>query len=288
MCGTSLEFRTTVAFFLDGVPHHVVGTWQPSKQLAKRDAAERALGLYVGRWGEIAVCDQQHGAPAFALTGLGQNNGNGAVTTLSETQILQDFCGKVTSDAKLQPQWSHKWDNGLCQAFVEVKLCEVSHTFAGKPCQDQQAAYRDTARRVLWYLQCPGFEECMEPDADYVRTCAQVIPEPSSSWTKDDDSEGEERQLAERKTTIMRVQNRLQQAFARQLEAGTSVWFWSYERDPKDKAWPPLFRATVHVPLASRTFAGGWLRGQREAQIDACLEISKFLEEEFPARAPRS
>jgi hypothetical protein len=286
MCGTSLEFRATVAFLLDGVPHHVVGAWQPSKQLAKRDAAERTLGLYVGRWGELAVWDQKRDAPATALSGMGQNSNNSALAALSETHILEDYCGKITNDTKLQPRWSHKWEeNGLCQAFVEVKLCEVSHTFAGKPCQDQQAAYRDTARRVLWYLQCPGFEECMEPDAEYVRSAAQVIPDPSSSWTKDEDSEGEERQLAERKTTIMRVQNRLQQAFARQLEAGTSVWFWSYERDPKDKTWPPLFRATVHVPLAGRTFAGGWLRGQREAQIDACLQISNFLEEEFPPRA---
>lgn len=293
MCGTSLEFRATVAFLLDGVPHHVVGAWQPSKQLAKRDAAERTLSLYVGHWGDLtAVKDRdaatERDALGVTLTCNGQHCSNGSLATQNEIKLLEGYCGKITSNNKSQPQWSHKWEEnglGLCQAFVEVKLCDVSHTFAGKPCQDQEAAYRDTARRVLWYLQCPGFEEIMEPDADYVRTAAHAIPEPSSSWTKDDDSEGEERQLAERKTTIMRVQNRLQQAFARQLEAGTSVWFWSYERDPKDKTWPPLFRATVHVPLAGRTFAGGWLRGQREAQIDACLQISCFLDEEFPPRA---
>jgi hypothetical protein len=283
-----------VAFLLDGVPHHVVGAWQPSKQLAKRDAAERTLSLYVGRWGDLAVKDRnvvELEAPGAALQGTGQHGGIDSLATQNDPiKLLEVYCGKITNDKKLQPQWSHKWEEnglglGLCQAFVEVKLCEVSHTFAGQPCQDQEAAYRDTARRVLWYLQCPGFEEIMEPDAEYVRTAAHAIPEPSSSWTKDDDSEGEERQLAERKTTIMRVQNRLQQAFARQLEAGTSVWFWSYERDPKDKTWPPLFCATVHVPLAGRTFAGGWLRGQREAQIDACLQISSFLDEEFPSRA---
>jgi hypothetical protein len=227
MCGTSLEFRATVAFLLDGVPHHVVGAWQPSKQLAKRDAAERTLSLYVGHWGDLAVKDRdaaavERDALGVTLTCNGQHCSNGSLATQNEIKLLEGYCGKITSNNKSQPQWSHKWEEnglGLCQAFVEVKLCDVSHTFAGKPCQDQEAAYRDTARRVLWYLQCPGFEEIMEPDADYVRTAAHAIPEPSSSWTKDDDSEGEERQLAERKTTIMRVQNRLQQAFARQLEA---------------------------------------------------------------------
>ena len=43
----NLEFRATVSFFLEGVPHHVAGVWKPSKKVAQRDAAERALELYV-------------------------------------------------------------------------------------------------------------------------------------------------------------------------------------------------------------------------------------------------
>merc|ERR1719382_1145445 len=35
----NLEFRATVSFFLEGVPHHVAGVWKPSKKVAQRDAA---------------------------------------------------------------------------------------------------------------------------------------------------------------------------------------------------------------------------------------------------------
>lgn len=277
MIGTSLEFRATVAFLLDGVPHHTVGVWKPSKKLGQRDAAERALGLLVNRWGELMALEKEG---SLAKPPGRPCSGDTAVT--DTRALLEDFCSRLEPYPASQPQWSHRWDGDICQAFVEVRLLEVSHTFPGKQCKDQEAAYDDAARRVLWYLQCPGFEDAFEPDAEYVKLAAQTIPEPSASWAKDGDLEAEEQQLAERKTTIMRVQNRLQQAYARQLEAGTSVWYWSYERDPKDKGWPPLFRATVHVPLAARTFIGAWLRGQREAQISTCAHIWDFLDAEFP------
>merc|ERR1719188_284397 len=86
----------------------------------------------------------------------------------------------------------------------------------------------------------------------------------------------------------MRVQNRLQQAYAHLLKAGTPVWFWSYDRAPRDRGWPPLFRASVHVPLAGRTFRGSWTRGQREAQIEACGKIGDFLDGEFPRPSPKA
>jgi len=289
MIGTALEFRATVAFLLDGVPHHTVGVWKPSKKLAQRDAAERALGLFVNRWGELAALDQASPSSPATL-GMEAGGRRGPCPADGEEELdaraqLEDFCSRLAAvPSPSPPHWSHRWDGDLCQAFVEVRLLDVMHTFPGKPCKDQEGAYRDAARRVLWYLQCPGFEDAFEPDVEYVRAAAQTIPEPSASWAKDGDSEAEEQQLAERKTTIMRVQNRLQQAYARQLEAGTSVWYWSYERDPKDRGWPPLFRATVHVPLAARTFAGAWLRGQREAQIDTCAQITEFLEGEFPRK----
>lgn len=51
----ALEFRATVAFLLDCVPHHSVGTWRTSKKLAQRDAAERALHFFIGKWGEMLL-----------------------------------------------------------------------------------------------------------------------------------------------------------------------------------------------------------------------------------------
>lgn len=287
MVATCLEFRATAAFLLDGVPHHTVGVWRPSKKIAQRDAAERALGLFVNRWGELAVAELygNEKVPAEPVPGAPGNGDatfqNGECTDLRIA--LEAFCNRRSPTPAGPPQWSHRWDGDRCQAFVELRLLDVAHTFPGRACSSQEEAYTDAARRVLWYLQCPGFEDAYEPDAEFVKAAAHVIPEPSASWVKDDETEAiEEQQLAERKTTIMRVQNRLQQAYARQLEAGTRVWSWSYERGPKDKCWPPLFRATVNVPLAGRSFSGAWKRGQREAQIDACVQISQFLDEAFP------
>lgn len=278
MIGTSLEFRATVALLLDGVPHHTAGAWKPSKKLAQRDTAERALGLFVNRWGELAVSGQTIVDQSGSIEKASQDPIEGE----RASQILVDFCNRLPCPSTRPPQWSHRWEGDACQAFVEVELVGVPHTFPGQPKGSQEAAYSDAARRVLWYLQCPGFEDAFEPDLDCVRAAAQEIPEPLISWVKDGDSEGEEQQLAERKTTVMRVQNRLQQAYARQLETGTSVWSWTYERDPRDRSWPPLFRATAHIPLAGRAFTGGWQRGQREAQIDACTRIAEYLEGTFP------
>lgn len=290
MVSMCLEFRATVAFLLDGVPHHVVGSWKHSKKLAQRDTAERTLALFVNRWGDLAAQDMQSERDTDQPVGPSSSEmGTGLkgliLNSMSEVEILREYCCQFLSESVLPPRWSYMTLNGaLHQSFVEVTMFEVPHTFPGIPCDTQEASCIDAARRALWYLQCPGFENLFEPDPDFVKVAAQTIPQAPSNWVRDEAGEDEEQQLAERKTTVMRVQNRLQQAYARQLEAGTSVWYWSYDRHPRDKGWPPLFRATVHVPLAGKTFTGTWMRGQREAQIDACTQISEYLD----AMAPRA
>lgn len=272
MVGMCLEFRATVAFLLDGLPHHIVGTWKHSKKLAQRDAAERALVLFVNRWGEQMVKAAVEPVDPAHLR---------VIRSRDPVRELYEYSSTAEQTAACAPHWCRRWEGGACQAFVELQLFGVPHTFPGKFCDSEDAACADAARRALWYLQRPGWEEFYEPDPDFAKSVAQAIPEPPTMWARDG-NEGEEHQLAERKTAVMRVQNRLQQAYARQLEAGTSVWFWSYERDSKDKGWPSLFRATVQVPLASRTFSGDWIRGQREAQINTCAKIMEFLDAEFP------
>merc|ERR1712176_1202257 len=85
--------------------------------------------------------------------------------------------------------------------------------------------------------------------------------------------------MAERKTILMRVQNRIQQMYARQLAPGQSVWELTTENDEQDTEWPCLCRATVHLPVVERSFTGNWVRGGREAQIDTCLLVADFLDE---------
>merc|ERR1712060_543790 len=105
---------------------------------------------------------------------------------------------------------------------------------------------------------------------------AKEIPSPPANWACDR-AEIEELRKAERKTVLMRVQNRLQQEFAKQLKPGQGVWEWNYEIDESDVAWPPRCRAKVSIPSLDQVFVGDWVRGQRDAQIEACYLVADFL-----------
>jgi hypothetical protein len=281
MQGTSLEFRATVAFILKGLPHHVAGVWQQSKKAAQRDTAERALGLYAKSGCELSEILKQDSSRSICWADWTDVEPDPEEGMQDEVDLLRDFCFQKGSPP---PVYTHKFDGEQTQAFVEMKLQGVTHTFCGQFSESAEMADIDVAKRVLWYLQVAGMEYAFEPDCEYAQRAAQKVPEPATNWVKDSDSETDEKQLAERKTLIMRVQNRIQQVYARKLEAGHSVWQWQYERDraSKAKAQPQLFRATVHVPLADCSFVSDWMCGQREAQLDACQKIVDFLDAERP------
>jgi hypothetical protein len=161
LAAAAAEFRATVSFLLDGVPHHVVGAWHPSKKRAQRDTAERTLGLYVGRWGAEAL--QEPGSqPSSTLTQRQRRQHTGGRSG-HEAHVLEEFCRGSPAVAGGPTRWEVRWEAGLCRAHLEVSILGTPHTFSGaaRPCVE--AARDDTARRVLWYLQCPGFEHAFEP-----------------------------------------------------------------------------------------------------------------------------
>lgn len=274
----SLEFRSTVAFVLDGVPHHVAGAWHPSKKTAQRDAAERSLNLFIGRWGEQLLHSEFAEAPmpaAFAEAGTCDSHIVG-----NEIQILDWFCCRTPVCADEPPEWSLIWENEQCRALVEVSLFKIPHKFSGCPCESAEVARACTARRVLWYLQCPGFEDVFEPDACAVAAAARDVPAPPSHWVVDT-GEGES-SMKESASLLTRVHSRLKKALAQQLGPAQSVWEWSYEGSSCDSAlgWPTPCRATARIPAMSREFTGSWSQGQREAQFDACAYVAAFLDSE--------
>lgn len=261
-----LEFRGIVGFLLDGIPHHVAGGWSPSKKLAQRDTATRALAFFVGRWGEQLLELESRSTHLQISRGC------------TDVQVLEDYCRTQPTCGGRPVCWSCTWEHGMCTALAEIDVLEVPHKFRGVSKPTEDAARVETARRILWYLQCPGYEKKFSADARSDTMAARAIPSPPPNWASDEAEHGA-LQIAERKTLLMRVQNRLQQEFARQLHSGQSVWEWSYELDEEDTEWPPLCRATVRVPVVGRSFTGRWERGQRDAQSDACRLVSKFLSE---------
>merc|ERR1711964_513761 len=141
-------------------------------------------------------------------------------------------------------------ERGSFQAFVEIELLGVTHTFPGCAKPSLTEACQDTARRVMWYLGCPGFEDSFE--ADLGTDNAKEIREPPADWMKDKDMQEDNEKTAEKKTVLMRLQNRLQQTYARQIEVGKSAICWSYERSTVDKGKVSLVRATAYIPAAGR------------------------------------
>merc|ERR1712048_1205179 len=93
-------------------------------------------------------------------------------------------------------------------------------------------------------------------------------------WTRDQSAD-ESQQALQRKTAIMRLQNRLQQNLGHQLKPGESVWEWTYE--PDGKCWPPFVRASVRLAVFDKEFVGDWVRTHRGAQLDTCAQVENFL-----------
>lgn len=303
MAGSSLQFRATTSFLLDGVPHHVLGGWWPSKKQSQRDAAERALAFFIG------MCGQELAKGKDGNNGCKVRSQNGKHEEAPEEADLEAFVGQ-------QLQWSCRWeaqtdqayDGALCKATVEFTYLGIPHVFAGKACTSKAAARADTARRVLWYLHASGYENAFEVEQEQVKALAQAIPEPvpgtwpplealgspvsttasagdqeldlsPSSPTSPGPKSQAEAELLERKTTVMRLQNRLQKIFAKQLTPGKSVWCWRYEKNEVDHT----FQASVHISLLDRSFTGGWAATHQAAQMEACNQLAAFLDRDFKA-----
>jgi len=130
--------------------------------------------------------------------------------------------------------------------------------------------------RVLWYFG-EGEENFGLPEgANHI---GEVPPPPQQQQSDPEasqlQSEKQGPQL-EDKTILMQVQNTLQKAFAKDTPPGERVWVWSYEGDATD---PQLFRARVDIPSWGRTFVGGWCRGKKLAQRNACLVVKDKLDD---------
>jgi len=144
---------------LEGVPHHASGSWQPSKKLAQRDAADRALGLFAGAWGggvwSIPPKNASH-----------RDDPEEVINELCKGILPQWWnCPALGGNvADLEVQWREmpyqattpQAEDGY-RSYVELTIFGVPHLLGGTTCSSPEVARRETARRVLWYLQCPGF-----------------------------------------------------------------------------------------------------------------------------------
>lgn len=316
MADSKLQFMATAVFLLDGVPHHIQGGWWQSKKQAQRDTADRALCFFVSVCGEQAIGNTVDARAGFVDGGLDALATSAAADDLQKAaeegdhvKVLEIFC-----DGALH--WKCCWEaqqggcgqemEGMCRATVEISCLGVPHTFAGRQCSSKAAAMQDAAKRVLWYMNCPGYESAFEVVSEQTKTLAQNIPPPvkgcwslkqedmvccaspsAKSTCSDMDSNPDlgtpfaspcQQQPGQaeldRKMTVMHLQNRLQKLFAKQLTSGKSVWHWHYERSSADST----FQASVEIPVLGQSFTGGWAATHQAAQMEACNELSAFLD----------
>jgi hypothetical protein len=153
----NISFRATVAFLLDGIPHHAAGTWQRTKKVAQRDTAERALSFFVGQ------SSKHFSLKELNISSLSRPWHDGRVTR--DTRDIEAFktcCAEV--EGVSDPRWQFHWDEHRCQARLHVHLLGTEHQFLGGTEESEQAAQANTSRRVLWYLQYPGFRDAFEVD----------------------------------------------------------------------------------------------------------------------------
>jgi len=316
MAGSKLQFSATAAFLLDGVAHHIQGGWWPSKKQAQRDTADRALCFFVGMCGQQVINNAADAHAGFVDGEMDVSAASAAASDLEKAAeegehvlVLELFCDSALN-------WRCCWEapqagcgqellGGVCRATVEISCLGVPHTFAGRQCSSKAAAMQDTAKRVLWYMSCPGYESAFEVVPEQVKTLAQTIPPPvpgcwspkqedafccaspsAKSACSDIDSNPDGISCAspsqqhtgpaelDRKMTVMNLQNRLQKLFAKQLTSGQSVWHWHYERSNVDST----FQASVEIPVLGQTFTGGWVVTHQAAQMEACHELGAFLD----------
>mmetsp|Transcript_8234 Transcript_8234/g.14756 ORF Transcript_8234/g.14756 Transcript_8234/m.14756 type:complete len:464 (+) Transcript_8234:142-1533(+) len=187
-------FRAVVAFFRDGVGHHVAGACGRSKRQARQSAADTALALFRCQWaappGDApAACFVDTGA-LLCAENTGANKPASAADVGEFTMACMDgFKGRAgdpdnSGQSWAKPTWScDSVGPGLWQALVELPLLGVSHTFSGPCCPTQELAIAEAARRILWYLGHPNYEGFYIPDGAALLAASCKVPDPPESWT---------------------------------------------------------------------------------------------------------
>jgi hypothetical protein len=250
--------------------------------MAQRDTAERSLGFFVGRLGDHILGSRF--AAVDVEAGLASNGsetvGIDADMLPHEVVVVASFSRQFTGGAGAPIIWSLQWDEGLCQAILEFPMCGVRHQFGGPFCAAIVDAYRETAQRVLWYLGCPGYEDAFMPDSVAVGLDKALPPAPPN-WAAEPE-EINAIEDAERKTAVMRLQNRLQQAFSSSLQPGQQVWEWRFKTSAGDQG-TTLVKATVHIPALGHQFSSVHAQVVRNAQLEVCTAVNAYLDADgFP------
>eukprot|EP00397_Hematodinium_sp_SG-2012_P053329 GEMP01063598.1.p1 GENE.GEMP01063598.1~~GEMP01063598.1.p1 ORF type:complete len:333 (+),score=54.06 GEMP01063598.1:68-1066(+) len=189
----TLQFKATVSFSLDNVPHHVEGNWQTSKKKSQRDAAERALFHF---------------------------------ETLDEVYVPPSNEGPIATLAKSDPNANYTVEelDGLHRTTVQVMISSTPHYFRGAWQPTSEQSNEDVAMRTLAYLRVSPYRdefEAPEVEATQQTSFDMKIPADANYASR----------VAQQKTALMTVQNLLQKVYSKGIQPGQDMWEWMWETD---------------------------------------------------------
>jgi len=211
---TTLQFRATVSFMFNSIPHHFCGGWQSSKKKAQRDTAER-VRHYLARSFEQPEPGAADTTPRTPASGNPEGH-RAAIDPCSLPEVVVEelwaaFEGRSGSlsscgsrgeageddasglETKLRWQMEERSpldvagtsQSEVCRATVTFFIHTVPHHFAGGWCANANQARADTAERVLWYfgMRAEGFAAAADKPlpAPPLQQQAPVQPQPHVS-----------------------------------------------------------------------------------------------------------
>jgi len=190
----TLQFKATVSFVLDNVPHHVEGEWQTSKKKSQRDTAERALFHFANLENVLVPSIHEGSLPALA---------------------------KI--DPYIKYAMEEDQENGY-RATAQFFVSGSPHHFRGSWQPSKQEAKVDCANRTVAYLRVPEYRQMFDIPAGILGP-----PETFDMKAQADDYPS---RVAQQKTALMQVQNLLQKVYSKEIVPGEDMWEWEWQSDP--------------------------------------------------------
>jgi len=190
----TLQFKATVSFMLDNVPHHIEGEWQTSKKKSQRDAAERALFHF---------------------------------TNLDDVLVPKTNEGPIGTLTKLDPyiKYAVEEQESGYRATAQLAIGGAPHYFRGSWQGSNQGAKEDCANRTLAYLRVPEYRAWFEAPA--------FVGAQETTFDMKVHTDGNyASRVAQQKTALMQVQNLLQKVYSKDIVPGQDMWEWHWESDP--------------------------------------------------------
>jgi len=189
----TLQFKATVSFMLDNVPHHIEGDWQTSKKKSQRDAAARAL---------------------YHFTNLDEVTIPEGATPIERLEL---FDSSITFGIDKQ--------DDLFRATAKFSVGGSVNYFRGSWQETEQAAKEDCAIRTCAYLRVSEYRVGFDtPIVDGVhQTTFDMKAHSDGNYAL---------RIAQQKTALMQVQNLLQKVYSKNLVPGQDMWDWQWNTDP--------------------------------------------------------